>query len=60
MFAFKSRGFRRGKGSSELGAEPRVKENRPLFNVVIFLVVMTIAALVLIYWGGFKEESRNS
>ncbi len=32
----------------------------PLFNVVIFLSVLTLAALALIYWGGFKEESRNS
>jgi hypothetical protein len=31
-----------------------------LYNVVITLVVLTVAALALIYWGGFKEESRNS
>jgi hypothetical protein len=34
--------------------------DRPLYTVVTFLVVMTVAALALIYWGGFKEESRNS
>ncbi len=36
------------------------KGDSPLFNVVIFLVLLTIALLALIYWGGFKEESRNS
>jgi hypothetical protein len=31
-----------------------------LYTVVTSLVVLTVAALALLYWGGFKEESRNS
>jgi len=30
-----------------------------MYNVPIFLVIMTIAAIALIYWGGFVEERRN-
>jgi len=31
-----------------------------VFTVPILLVVMSIALMALIYWGGFAEESRNS
>jgi hypothetical protein len=30
-----------------------------MYNVPIFLVIMTIGAVALIYWGGFVEERRN-
>jgi len=58
--------FSRTGGVDFKGVQYRLAEGvcvrrRPakLYNAVIFLVVMTIAILVLIYWGGFKEESRN-
>jgi hypothetical protein len=31
----------------------------PVYNAVIFLSILTLVLLALIYWGGFKEESRN-
>jgi hypothetical protein len=30
-----------------------------MYNVPIFLIVMTIGAVALIYWGAFVEERRN-
>jgi hypothetical protein len=30
-----------------------------VYTVPIFLVVMSLALVALIYWGGFKEEARN-
>jgi hypothetical protein len=47
------------RGASERGIIS-CRRSVSLYNVVIFLVVLTIALLALIYWGGFKEESRNS
>jgi hypothetical protein len=35
------------------------KETQPVYNVPIFLVVMTVVLVGLIYWGGFQEEARN-
>jgi hypothetical protein len=30
-----------------------------VFVVPILLVVMSLAIVAVIYWGGFKEETRN-
>lgn len=54
------RGNKRGGERTRHDEAPRyLEETVPLFNVVIFLVILTIAILALIYWGGFVEESRN-
>jgi len=30
-----------------------------VYNVPIFLIIMTVVLVGLIYWGGFQEEARN-
>ena len=54
--------------AEELGNPPEACEGRALkpakretllYNVVIFLVALTVVATALLYWGGFREEARN-
>jgi hypothetical protein len=31
-----------------------------IWNVPVFLIIFSVAIVALIFWGGFREQSRNS